>query len=291
MNIIVETDIGRDADDFFALCYLLSTNVNIKAITISPGDKDQVAVVKFILNYLGISIPVGSAKPCRDKKSVGGVHPKILRRYNSPERCEPDGLGKEIILDTLKSYPDCELFCIGPLHNVGDFLIDNPSVAISRCTMQGGFASYELFEPETKLEKFNSMITCPTFNLGGYKRGAIALTTTSQIGEKLFAGKNVCHSISCTPEILHEKSALAKDCPSMNLFLETLELFFESGAPYKCFHDPTAAVCMLHPEIGTWINGTLYYEEGKWGTELGGTHKVLVDINREQLWNHIFSGT
>lgn len=35
-NLIVETDIGHDPDDLFALCYLFSAGVNIKAILLTP---------------------------------------------------------------------------------------------------------------------------------------------------------------------------------------------------------------------------------------------------------------
>ncbi len=36
-NLVVETDLGRDPDDFSALCYLISAGYNIVGITITPG--------------------------------------------------------------------------------------------------------------------------------------------------------------------------------------------------------------------------------------------------------------
>ena len=51
--LIIETDIGRDPNDLFALCYLFGAGADIRAITIWPGDPDQVAVVRFLLRQLG----------------------------------------------------------------------------------------------------------------------------------------------------------------------------------------------------------------------------------------------
>ena len=62
----------------------------------------------------------------------------------------------------------------------------------------------------------------------------------------------------------------------------------------KKFHDPAAAVCMLHPEAGTWVNGTLYRERGGWGTRVSddpAADEILADIDRTALWNHIATFT
>ena len=59
MDIIIETDIGGDPDDFFAICYLISSGANIRLINISPGSKRQIAIAKFIIKRLGLNIPIG----------------------------------------------------------------------------------------------------------------------------------------------------------------------------------------------------------------------------------------
>ncbi len=46
MNLIIETDIGHDPDDLFAICYLAAAGVNIRAICVSPGDPDQIAIAR-----------------------------------------------------------------------------------------------------------------------------------------------------------------------------------------------------------------------------------------------------
>jgi glyoxylase-like metal-dependent hydrolase (beta-lactamase superfamily II) len=62
MNLVVETDIGHDPDDFFALCYLAAAGVDIRAVMISPGDPDQIAIARLLCDRLGLEIPIGVAK-------------------------------------------------------------------------------------------------------------------------------------------------------------------------------------------------------------------------------------
>ena len=57
----------------------------------------------------------------------------------------------------------------------------------------------------------------------------------------------------------------------------------------KKFHDPTAAVCHLYPEIAQWFRGnTVKVKEG-WTTNknLDGDY-ILADIDRDQLWSKLF---
>ena len=43
MNLIVETDIGRDPDDVFALLYLVQAGAHLRAVTVSPDGSIFVA--------------------------------------------------------------------------------------------------------------------------------------------------------------------------------------------------------------------------------------------------------
>src|SRR5687768_14361486 len=122
MDVIVETDLGRDPDDFFALCYLVDAGATLRAITISPGDRDQVAVAKGLLKELGLDVPVGSAKPDREQSSSGGVHMEFLERYGHPTRAAPDDAGHALIAAALRDHPDATLFVCGPLQSVGRHL-------------------------------------------------------------------------------------------------------------------------------------------------------------------------
>lgn len=288
MDLIVETDIGRDPDDFFALLYLVAAGVHIRAITISPGDKDQVAVAKFLCRELGLDIPIGSAKPDREKSSVGGVHVDVLQKYQWPRRLDPDGYGPEILRDTLAKYPGAEWFIIGPLQSIGGYLANAPPTLPKRATMQGGFVGYHLHAPPVRLDKFEGLETIATFNLNGDVKGAQRFL--AEDFPRSFVGKNVCHTMVYDRSVLDRHLDHPPQSRAMELFLEAMKLYLEHS-PEKMFHDPTAAVCHLHPEIGTWIPGELFREKGGWGTRPGGKDQMLVDLDREAVWRHIFTGT
>ena len=290
MNLIVETDLGRDPDDFFAILYLVSAGVNIRCITISPGDRDQIAVAKFLCKQLGLDIPVGAGKMDRaGKTSSGGIHYDILEKYRYPLDAAPDGIGDVIIQNTMWQYPDCELFAIGPLNSVRGYLSKDPTRKFSRCTMQGGFVSYDLHDyPVKRLDKFEGLSTCPTFNMNGDIKGVEVLLASDT--KRQFVGKNVCHTI-IYDVLCHEKAKLHPPTNrAYELFHETMGMYLDKHGEKK-FHDPTAAVCHLHPEIGKWlIDGQLYRAKGGWGTKLGGSDSMLVDIDREKLWEYIWRG-
>ena len=300
MELIVETDIGRDADDFFALCYLAAAGVSIRAITITPGDGDQVAVAKFLVDYLGLNCEVG-VPGTRGKKSVTPFHHEVLQKYGYPLTAEPDGeVGFRVIERAVCEYrKPVELFCIGPVTNVKEVLRrtrgrKEPSY-FSHATMQGGFCSYDLYMPTEPLDKFKGMTTCPTFNLNGDKRGGEHFINDERF-KRRFVGKNVCHSIVWDKARLHAMRNAQQVSPNpnskaINLFMDAAEIYFRKH-PEKKFHDPTAAVCMLHPEVGTYVKGKTYNEKGGWGTRLDPNgDDICVDVDREKLWQYIYSGT
>lgn len=288
MKLIVETDIGRDADDFFALCYLISAGVEIVAVTVSPGDKDQIAVAKGLLKECGVSCPVGSAKPEREKSSVGGAHPDFLKQYGYPLRAEPDGYGPDVIAEAMSLHPDAELFVCGPLQSVGPYLASGGK--LGRATMQGGFLGYEVHGRDVvRLDKFENKLLESTFNLGGDKTGAHSFLS-GDVQSRSFVGKHICHTIVYDSNIHEIVKSVKPKHRAMEVFHEHMDLYL-SRQPVKMFHDPTAAVCHLHPECADWIKGNLIYEKGKWGTELSEEGDlVAVDINRETLWNYIMNG-
>lgn len=285
MNLIIETDVGHDVDDFFSICYLAASGVDIRAIVITPGDRDQLATANFLRKELNLDIPIGYSKES-EKYSAGGVHTELLKNYGySKDGCRGDGFGKDIIKQTLEKYPDSELFIIGPPSNTGRFL-EQYDATISRATMQGGFLGYHLHPPQHRLEKFEGKTWVPTFNMNGDRKGTDALLK-ARIGERRFCGKNVCHTV------LFTKDRLA---PYPEVGSRAAQLFWEAGnillrnRTEKKFHDPVAAVCHLHPEVGTWVRGRPQRMEGGWGTipDPQGDY-VLADLDHDQFWNHIRS--
>jgi inosine-uridine nucleoside N-ribohydrolase len=287
MNLIVETDLGCDPDDFYAICYLISTGVNIRAITICPGDPDQIAFAKWLLKELDLDIPVGAGMKNRKKNTLSGLHRRFLQKYDMPFTASPDGYGANIIKDVFQKHPDSELFVIGPPKSVRVFLAQNKTVEINRATIQGGFIGYDVHGlPCRRLKKFEGRTTCQTFNLNGDVYGS-KLILEANIGHRQFVSKNVNHTIIYNKEI-HERIINVKPKNRAGEILrETLNMQVEKYGEKK-FHDPMAAVCHLHPEIATWVKAKLYNIDKEWGATLDENgDDIIVDVDRKKFWEYI----
>jgi inosine-uridine nucleoside N-ribohydrolase len=280
--MIVETDIGHDPDDFFTLCYLISAGVNIEAIVITPGDLDQIAICKLLCDEIGLKIPIGASKQS-EKLSSGSIHHALLKKYQRSFTAQSDAPGHEILKSLVK--PESEIFIIGPPSNTGKFLRENPNVYLNKATMQGGFLGYDLHPHATvRLPQFEGKTWVPTFNMNGDRKGTVALTEAN-INERRFCGKNVCHTVLMNQTVFSGMSK-PKDRAS-ELFMEGMEILLDRKEEKK-FHDPVAAVCHLHPEIGKWVKGKVRKIEAGWGTVLdeNGDY-ILAGLDYNKFWEHI----
>jgi len=288
MDLIVETDIGHDPDDFFAISYLIAAGVNIRAILISPGDPDQIAIARFLCEETGLKIPIGTSKTDRTKLSSGSIHHQLLKEYHYPLERKADGLGVDIIQDIVAAYPESELFIIGPVSSVGKYMSKHPETHFKRATMQGGFLPYSLYGPRQPHFDFEGKNWMPTFNLIGDRPAGIAFLS-GNIGERRMVGKNICHTVLFNREVWEKRNNQVdvKNIAAHNLFDKAALLYLERHDSKK-FHDPTAAACHLHPEIGKWIRGNTVKEESGWTTKPNpeGDY-VLADIDCDLLWSHL----
>lgn len=287
-SLVIETDIGRDPDDFFALCYLISSGANIKLITVSPGDQDQIAFVKFVLKECGLDIPVGFGKKDRDKSSATGVHVELLKKYKQPLRMDGDGYGPDLLKEI---YPQT-LFAIGPLSSVGPHVSNGNKFL--RATMQGGFLGYNEHSYDVvRLEKFEGIRSVATFNLNGEKKHSQRFIDSNM--DIHFVAKNVCHTVVYDQDVHDQVMSVKPRDRAGELLREGMGMYLKKHPDGKKFHDPTAAVCHNQPDIATWLSGKMFYDGGKWGFkvigDLSDRQEIVVDIDRERLWQEIADPT
>jgi pyrimidine-specific ribonucleoside hydrolase len=289
MDLVIETDIGHDPDDFFAICYLIAAGVRVRAISVVPGDPDQIAIARLLCERTGLDIPVAASKLGRTKLSSGSLHHELLHRYGKPLSQSPDGLGKDILPGVISASPDCELFVIGPASSLGAYMAAHPQTHFRRATMQGGFLPYSLHQPSRPHEDFVGKTSMPTFNLNGDRRGGLEFLS-GNVAERRLVGKNVCHTVLFTREVFAAcRPQSAKDPAAADLFVEAAEMYFRQH-DVKKFHDPTAAACHLHPEIGTWFRGKTVKEQDGWTTVPDpAADYVLADVDYERLWDCILN--
>lgn len=294
MNLIVETDLGRDPDDFFAILYLIAIGVNIRCVTITPGHPDQVAIARFIRDQLGLDFTIGAHKFHHEKRSSSGMHYKLLEKYKALDLDSvgarwqlPDGPSDELISIALQECPDSELLIIGPASNVHSYFKyieqkKGPNLQFKRATMQGGFCGYHIHRPHMCLEKFEGMTWNPTFNLNGDRPAGLAFINAN-IPERRFIGKNICHTVLYNEDI-HRR--IKPNNRASELFKEGMDIYL-SEHDEKKFHDPAAAVVHMYPHVVTWVKGTVQKIEQGWGTIIPGTDNIAVDLDYDKLWDHI----
>jgi pyrimidine-specific ribonucleoside hydrolase len=305
MNLIIETDVGHDPDDFFTICYLVAAGIDIRAIVVTPGDKDQLGVARTICKRLNLDVPIGFHK-VSEKFSSSKFHHDISHSVGRPHYDSGDGYGKDIIAEAMSKYPDSQWLVIGPPSNIGRYL-EEGGTPPEKCMMQGGFLGYHFHEyAKYKLDKFEGKTWVPTFNMNGDRKGTISLLESNI--ERRFCGKNVCHSVVFSRDQYKDFNKNKNEASHMfctaaesligrfnkeNLFGKPSHGGYSWGQKEevkyeKKFHDPVAAVCMLHPEIGQWVKGKVQKIEGGWGTlpDENGDN-VLAELDRDKFWDYL----
>lgn len=236
-----------------------------------------------LLDRAGVSCPIGVAKPNRTGREPSGIHGDLLRRYGRTGDAEPDGDGAAVLATALDAHPDCEAFVIGPVTSVAKVLRERPA-ALTRATMQGGFLGYHQHEFACpRLEKFEGCDGVGTFNLNGDRKAADAFLS-APIPDRRMVGKNVCHTVLFDVSI---RERLKPQSAAAEFFVEAADLLLgRTGA--KKFHDPTAAACHRHPELGSWARGRTVRKGDGWGTDLDPTgDQILAAIDHAALWDRL----
>jgi len=253
IDVVWDTDIGRDPDDFLAGCFLLSRpNIRLKAITISPGDSDQVALAKFLLKETGCGdVPVGTVPDReKDKKSVGGCHLLLMKYYKVGMSASADGAGWEILEQTFKKHPNAILFTSGPLNNIGD-LLRNTSIEVDLSVSMAGYWP----EPGQPL-------SMPEFNFNGCGWAAREFVESKRFRKRQLVGKNVTHQVMYD-DILHDQlRAAGKTSRPLALAHELMT----QRTGQKKLHDPLAATAIVNENIFEWQEVVPLKRNHQWGS-------------------------
>jgi len=282
LKMIIETDLGGDPDDFFALCYLQSKGIKFKAWFITPGYSTQIAIAKFLRDKFEQDFPIFSSKPGKssDRKDYShGFHQKVLTRHNAPFELEADE-------DKIEISEEDNWFVIGPAIASGEIAL-NQTHQLGKLLMQGGFLPYSKFSPKQRLEKFEGHEFFPTFNMMGCPSG-LEMLLLSNFSERRFVGKNICHTVVYNKQI-HER-VLASNTKSIGgeLIREGMSIYLDQR-DQKAFHDPLSAVLSLYPEFGVWVKATPTRMKNGF-TSIPNENEnnfVLADLDREQFWFEI----
>ncbi|MBN1671807.1 MAG: nucleoside hydrolase [Kiritimatiellae bacterium] len=130
--VILDTDIGGDIDDTWALAMMLkSPELDVRMVVSDTGDtRYRAAIIAKMLEVAGrTDVPVGIGIPfgSRTKQPQGAwVEGYDLARY--PGAVQEDGVGA--MIETIMASPEpITLICIGPVPNIGAALEREPRIA------------------------------------------------------------------------------------------------------------------------------------------------------------------
>lgn len=288
LDVVLEMETG-DPDDYFALLLCLNEKFfNLKAVTICPGSKDQVGLVKAVISsYIkkygenkNRIIPVGSFDP-NHKLKLGRSFWSQLKYSWKPEK--PDGLGCDIINEVFTSQKEGEIVIItcGPVKNLGKAIKKYPKLEIPFWWAQGGFAGDNVVAKEDRMKKFEGLITMGTYNFNGSKKSVLEILESKRVKQIVCTSKNCCHRVIYDKKVLHKKVGIAAKKNKS----PTLKQIFEGMSCYKKkekkFHDPLAVLCLINPEICLYKKVSIEFKKGKkggWGSKLKEESDTAISV-------------
>ena len=170
-KILLDTDIGSDIDDCFALAYLLRReDINIMGITTTGGKSHlRAQLAHRVCTCYGADIPVHAGKPYplegmsrqpRLTDAQTAVAEESLVKF-----AEGEATAVEFLKKTIEANPgEISLVCIGPLTNIGELFETYPHIPslIKEMVIMGGRYTAD---PEFKTEKWGETewnIVCDT---------------------------------------------------------------------------------------------------------------------------------
>lgn len=282
-KIILDTDIGSDIDDAFALAYLLCrTDIEILGITTVSGSPElRAQVADKICSVYGKDIPV--CVGC-EKSLSGEVHqPRLTKAQTavalSNNREDFENNAAEFMRSIIEKHPgEVTLVCIGQLTNIATLFSKYshiPDLLNGMVIMGGRFAS------------------CDTQRWGETEWNIWCDIEASRIvydrrvkNSIVIGGEQTCR-FYCPP--LPVKTAFAKisklsavsDCVNTNV----KEVYF---------HDAIAIYAWLYPEEVVLKQGSISIEvsedgnsaESVFNPSKQGSHFLVTDFSPEKFWEN-----
>lgn len=264
-----------DPDDVFTLCMLSHhPKVNLRAVTVTPGSRHQIGLVKHVLKLLGKNIPVGSKNINHPKECVSAFHYNWLGKIDP---ADADGYGADILWNAMYGSTNFKIVCGASLGNLSAY--SQRYVMIPEVVIQGGFAGDNIVPSELVLDKFRGRVTCPTFNLNGDVSAALQILSSEKIRRRIFVSKNVCHGVVYDAAMHEFMLPHINDNPGLNLMIKGMEQYLKKTPTGKAFHDPLAACVAIDPSICEFKEVELYREKGEWGSRYSEKPNALISIS------------
>jgi purine nucleosidase len=139
-KIIIDTDIGDDVDDAFALALAVkSPELEILGVTTTFGDTEARAKItdRFLGEVGRAEIPVLAGKPTATRNPMSQRRYADTSRFTQPSHAD----AVDFLLDQIRKHPgEITLIAIGPLMNIGAAIDKDPATfrKLKRVVLMGG---------------------------------------------------------------------------------------------------------------------------------------------------------
>lgn len=281
---------SNDPDDFFTLLLLANhPQIDLQAVTLMPGTPAQVGLVKWALEKLGKSIPIGVYRREHKSPSVSEWHYKA---YGHIPPCD-EAEDADVLLARILG-PESTLICGAAPKNLGRVMARmGADFRLGRWVQQGGFAGDSVVPPQYRLPKFEGRETCPSFNPNGAPQETLAGLAHPGIARRLFISKNVCHGVMYDQALHQALAPFIAQSPSLALIYQGMDVYLDKRAEGKAFHDPLAACCAIDENVGIWADVEIYRSKGEWGSRLSPTPNAQISIHydAERFFNVLTAST
>jgi len=277
-----------DPDDILTLLFLGSReDIDLRAVTITPGTSEQVALVRWLLQQMGLThVRLGAQQwPSNANKPMSltaRFYHSFGRSPHGEPRCER---ADQILLECCDA--DTTLVTGGPLHNLGDALTME-GFHLGRWVAQGGFAGEGVVPREKQLDKFKGKEVCPTWNFCGHIPAAKASLASLAIDRKICVSKNVCHAVvydeewheglrvAVEAELAHAKGG-RRDI-ALSMMYKSMDEYLRHKPGGKKLHDPLALAVALDESVCELAEVELFCQKGHWGSRLSTGSNIWISV-------------
>ena len=231
ISLILDTDLGDDVDDVFALAYAARhPRINLRAVTTVLGDtRWRAALALRLLDELGVDdVPVAAGAPGGEVNTVTLSGDVLVLPGADDSRCDPRS-ATDLMADVIAAAPPpVWLATIGPATNAAILLAERPEVAdgLSGIVMMGG-----RHEPAFPREH----------NFGTNPEAAAAVCNN---GGNVLVGDYV---VTCQAQLRRDDLPRVRQAPGVGASLATmLETYFDRRErDWTSMYDPAALTLAL----------------------------------------------
>jgi len=278
ISLILDTDLGDDVDDVFALAYAARhPRINLCAVTTVLGDtRWRAALALRLLDDLGVDdVPVAAGAPGGEVNTVTLSGDVVVTTGTDDPRCDTRSV-TDLMADVIATAPQpVWLATIGPATNAAVLLAERPEVLedLAGIVMMGG-----RHEPAFPREH----------NFGTNPEAAVAVCNS---GETVLVGDYV---VTCQARLRREDLPRVRQAPGVGASLATmLETYFDRRERnWTSMYDPAALTLALDesflsldstPMRADVVNGQVRFARAGEASGLRLAGSIDVDAFREDL--------